>query len=138
MILLRGSSVKKYDVFGGHIDQKQHIELDQIEKPNPFISIKTELHEELNLSNSQINNLTGIGLIKNLLTGQPELIFRCKTNMDSYTLIEQSKFAQDKVEYSDIITMSNEPDILQKFCLDNALDFSPSGLGTIWVHSLLN
>ncbi len=128
----------KYDVFGGHIDQKQNVELGQIEKPDPFISIKTELHEELNLSNSQINNLTGIGLIKNLLTGQPELIFRCKSNLDSFNLVEQSKLAKDKVEYSDILTMSNEPDVLQKFCLDNALDFSPSGLGNIWVHSLLN
>lgn len=127
----------KFDVFGGHIDPHQHFKLDQIEKiPDPFISIKTELHEELNLSGSQINNLTGIGLIKNLLTGQPELIFRCKTNLDSYTLIEQSKLAEDKAEYSDILTMSNEPDVLQKFCLDNALDFSPSGLGNIWVHSL--
>ncbi len=124
----------KYDVFGGHIDTELTHGGKNI--PDPFQAIKTELDEEINLKENKITNLEGIGLIKNQFTGQPELIFRCKTSLDSQTLIEHSQQAKDSAEYTDILSLPNKSDSLQQFCLKNTGEFSPSGLGNIWVHSL--
>lgn len=124
----------KYDVFGGHIEIQLEVPVESI--PNPFSAIRKELYEELHLQENQIDILEGIGLIKNNHTNQPELIFKCITTLDSKDLVEQTQNATDKIEYSEIFCLNNHRDIIQAFCLQNALEFSPSGLGNIWVHSL--
>ena len=126
------------DVFGGHIDPNLHsVRIPQGDKaPDPLAAIAAELEEELNLRESQITSLEGIGLIENCITGQPELIFRCRTFLDSEAIILRARRAKDRREYSRIMHLPDEVEELRKFCLDYATEFSPSGLGNIWLHTI--
>ena len=128
----------QFDVFGGHINPEQHESLQNGNDlvPDPFAAIFQELVEEANLSLENISNLEGLGLISNYSTSQYELVFHCFTTIDAKTIIHQAQEAQDRSEYSHIICIPNNTKKLELLCSKYAKDFSPSGLGCIWLHYL--
>lgn len=128
----------RFDVFGGHIDSEKHESLQKQGSltPDPFIAIRRELEEEIALKPEQIVSLQGIGLIKNNITDQYEMIFLCRTAIPAAKIIEQASRAPDRAEYSHIIQIPDNPKKLQAICLKYAKDFSPSGLGSLWLYSL--
>lgn len=129
----------QFDVFGGHIDPESHESVHPGGNlaPDPFVAIEQELQEELNLNRTQIRSLEGVGLLSNLLTGQPELVFRCFTSADAATINSIARQAIDRKEYSHLIQLPNEAEKLSLLCRKYAKDFTPSGLGSLWVHYLL-
>jgi len=133
------ASPNQFDLFGGHIDPELHQTPQDggTPVPNPFAAITLELAEELALRTAQIARLEGIGLIVNRLTSQPELIFRCLTNITADEAFHQARSAKDRQEYSHLICIPNDSEKLEKVCLKYAQDFSPSGLGGLWLHYLL-
>lgn len=129
----------QFDVLGGHIDPEKHESLQSGGElvPDPFVAIFQELVEEINLNLDDIANLEGLGLISNSLTSQYELVFRCYTAIDTKTIIQQAQNAQDRSEYSHIITIPNNSEKLRMLCSKYAKDFSPSGLGSLYLHNLI-
>ncbi len=127
----------QFDVFGGHIDpQKHNTGTSSTPVPSPFRAIRTELMEELNLAGGDIETVVGMGLIVNQVTSQPELVFRCHTTVGAAEIIRKAEGAADHLEYSHIIHIPNQPDKLRQLCIKYAGDFSPSGLGSLWLHYL--
>jgi hypothetical protein len=128
----------QFDVFGGHIDPDHHESLqsggDLV--PNPFTAIFQELVEEANINLETITNLEGLGLISNYSTSQYELVFRCLSTIDAKTIVKNAQGAQDCSEYSHIICVPNNSKKLELLCSKYAKDFSPSGLGSLWLHYL--
>ncbi len=133
------SNPGQFDLVGGHIDPELHqlTRDSDTPTPNPFIAITTEMVEELALHTTQIARLEGIGMVVNRLTTQPELIFRCVTTLSADETFHQARHAQDRQEYSHLIRLPNDSETLDKICLKYAHDFSPSGLGGLWLHYLL-
>ncbi|HDL17947.1 MAG TPA: hypothetical protein ENH29_02725 [Bacteroidetes bacterium] len=129
----------RFDVFGGHIDAEKHESLQKQGSltPDPFVAIGRELSEEIDLKPEQIESLQGIGMITNQITGQYELIFLCRSAIPAEKIIARAQRAPDRNEYSHIIRMPDNPATLQSICLKYAKDFSPSGLGSLWLYSLL-
>jgi hypothetical protein len=128
---------QKFDVFGGHIHPDAHkIKLnDEKTVPSPFSAIRQELEEELSLGLEQVDQLVGMGLIVNRLSGQPELLFRCKTGMAAQKLIQQAQTAKDRNEYSHIIQIPDKRQKVKKMLRKYAFEFSPSGLACLWVYN---
>ena len=126
-----------FDVFGGHIDLESHQLQSGDTTPDPFIAITRELTEEIFLKQDQIDVLTGVGLIQNQINKQFELIFSCFTKTDAETIIKDAENASDRCEYSHIIRIPNNTERLRLICLKYASEFSPSGLGSLWFHYLM-
>lgn len=135
-----------FDVFGGHIDPESHrSQSGDITTPDPFMAItpdpfeaiRLELTEEINVKPDQIESLEGVGLIQNQLNKQFELIFSCFTKTDAETIIKDAEYASDRSEYSHIIRIPNDAEKLGKICIKYASEFSPSGLGSLWFHYLM-
>jgi len=126
----------KFDVFGGHIDPEHHRPPDRpTAPPDPFLAISGELSEELNLSKDAVSSLRGLGMIANRFNGQPELVFLCRVDRSATELVQRASRAADRGEYSHIIHIPDDPEKLQKLLARYADDFSPSGLGSLWIYS---
>jgi len=125
-----------FDAFGGHIDPNHHRKNGPENTPCPFHAILCELREELNLPPETIQQTKAIGLIENALTTQPEMIFSVRIAEKAEQVAEHATDAQDRSEYSHIIHIPNDAERIRKICLKYARDFSPSGLGALWLHYL--
>lgn len=126
-----GENPGDLDVLGGHIHPQENA-VSGI--PDPFLAIKDEIKEELNLDLAENEPLTCIGLIETTTTKKPELIFQTKSRLTSgeITQLASSKKSEEIAEY---LTIPNQKDSLTDFSENKAEQFSPSALGVLSVYA---
>jgi len=124
----------KLDVFGGHIEPGKH-SVNGV--PDPFLGIREELKEELNLFSEDIRDLRIIGMIRNSETAKPELVFLAQSPLSFEKIREKATHATDAGEYISLISVTDKSEAIRKYLKENTDCFSPSGLGSLWVYTHL-
>lgn len=114
-----------FDVFGGHIDAPA-----RGGRPDPFASMEKELAEELALAAEDFV-LRCIGLVLARKTRKPELIFRAHTRLTSDALLQAATAAQDRYEYTRLLTVPAEAGEIAAFLQLNTERVSPSACGAL-------
>jgi len=117
-----------YDVFGGHISL-----MPDESRPDIFASMRQELQEELALKREDYT-LELIGLIENIATRKPELVFTALAEKTSAEIMAMARRAADRYEYVNIFDIRNNRQELETFLAINKNDFSPSAFGSLCLY----
>ena len=129
-----GEDPDKFDVWGGHIHPDEHAING---KPDPFCAIATEILEEANLTLSEDEPLTCIGLIETTTTFKPEMIFRVQIQLRAAEVFKLAK-AYRSSEWSALMSITNRPESLRQFLQEYGEQTSASAYGALWLHGNLN
>ena len=135
VLMKRSESVGEYpgrfDVFGGHI----HPTEDAVAGvPDPFVAMRNELKEELNLDPGQLQSLISIGLIANTETQKPELLFKVKVPSTLEKIISNSHLASGAAEFECLFGVDDTAVSLKEFLHQEEGRLSPSAYGALWVY----
>jgi len=114
-----------FDVFGGHIEAPA-----RSGRPDPFASMERELAEELALA-AEDYVLRCIGLLLARQTRKPELIFRAHSRLHSDRLLQAAVEAQDRYEYTRLLTLPAEAVEIAEFLRQHKSRVSPSAYGAL-------
>lgn len=129
-----GEDPGRFDVWGGHIEPKEHA-INGV--PDPFCAITTEILEEANLTLSEDEPLTCIGLIETTTTFKPEMIFQVHVQLRAAEIFKLAK-AYRSVEWSALMSIANRPESVRQFLQEYREQTSASAYGALWLHSQLN
>ncbi len=135
VLIKRSETVGEYpgklDVVGGHIHPKEHAVSG---KPEPFLAMKAEILEEVNLEITENDPIDIIGLIETSVTKKPELIFqvRCQQKCDE---IKQTGANNNSSEISNFLSIANNRDTISTFVEKKMNHFSPSAIGSLWLYA---
>jgi hypothetical protein len=128
-----GEDPEKIDVWGGHIHPIDHA-VDGV--PDPFCAIAAEILEEANLTLSEDEPLTCLGLIETTTTFKPEMIFRVDLQLTAAEVMKRAE-AYRSAEWSALIAIANRSESLKKFLQEYEDQISPSAYGVLWLHHQL-
>ncbi|MBC7185510.1 MAG: NUDIX hydrolase [Calditrichaeota bacterium] len=121
------------DVFGGHIDP----EVDVLAGvPHPFIAMRNELCEELDLRPADLTSLRCIGLIRSRCNQKPELVFACRVPHDVQQLCRAARGARGAGEFVDLLAVNDDLPTFWQFLETRRLELTPSAYGSLWVYGL--
>ncbi len=129
-----GEDPGKFDVWGGHIHPIEHAINGM---PDPFCAIATEILEEANLTLSEDEPLTCIGLIETTTTFKPEMIFRVQTQLRANEIFKLANTYRS-VEWSTLMSIANRPEPVRQFLNEFGDQTSASAYGVLWLHSELS
>lgn len=128
-----GEDPGKLDVWGGHIHPQDHA-IDGA--PDPFCAIAAEILEEANLTLSEDEPLTCLGLIETTTTFKPEMIFRVELQLTAAEVMKRAE-AYGSAEWSALISIANRSESLKTFLQEHEEQISPSAFGALWLHHQL-
>jgi len=137
ILIERSDTVGEYpgriDVLGGHIHPLEHA---VARVPDPFLAIKAEIHEEVNLQLTEQEPINCLGLIENKATKKPELIFFVKSQRTSQEIIG-SGFNKNSSEVARVFAIPDHSDSLNSYLTDKKEQLSPSAIGALWLYMTL-
>lgn len=123
-----GEEPGKLDVFGGHAHPEQHL---REGKPDLFAAIADEIVAELNVAAHDITESTCCGLVENLLTHKPDLVFEIALRTSREEIARNAVHAPEVEEVAELLFLPNELAPLQIFLAEHQLDLTPSAQGTL-------
>ena len=126
-----GEDPGRFDVWGGHIHPEEHAVAGV---PDPFCAIATEILEEANLTLSEDEPLTCIGLIETTTTYKPEMIFRVESQLLAAEVFKLAR-AYRSAEWSALMSIPNRTESIRQFLQEYGDHTSPSACGALWLHS---
>jgi len=85
---------------GGHLNPDLHLR-DGL--PHPTESMRVELHEELALTDTELEDGHLLGFIENGETGKPELLYRWRLTLDADEVRERAREAVDSFEARELL-----------------------------------
>lgn len=126
-----GESPGKLDVIGGHVEPPRHMVNGH---PDPFMAIRDELEEEINLHVVDDSELVCLGLIEANFALKPELIFLLESKLDTDTIMRQHEQAPNPAdEVGEFFHQSGDRQALEEIFSKRKDDFSESALGALWL-----
>ncbi len=123
-----GEEPGKLDVFGGHAHPDQHL---REGKPDLFAAIAEEIVAELNVAADDITRNTCCGLVENLLTHKPDLVFEIALRTSREEIAAVAAHAPEAEEVAELLFLPNETAALQNFLAAHRFALTPSALGTL-------
>ena len=116
-----------YDVFGGHLDPDADL-VGGV--PSPYATLRRELQEEIGLSETDIIRVVCHGLVRNVRTLKPDLIF------DVWTRRSWAEFQRIRLdeEHRGIYSVLNRPRDIARFIKDHAEGIAPAGVAALELH----
>ncbi len=134
-VIWRSQTVGEYpqmwDVMGGHIEPRKHA--DSKGQPDPVAAIDDEVCEEIGVTSEDILSTTCIGLIENLETAKPELLFEVRLGLTQNEVAECMKNAAESHEYTDDLWLAASAKELSKFLASSRMQCTPSAEGCLTV-----
>jgi 8-oxo-dGTP pyrophosphatase MutT (NUDIX family) len=95
-----------------------------------------ELREETGLSRDAVRSLLCLGLVRDKLTLQPELVFEVITARDVPDIRASSADASDTAEHSELLHVGNNPSAVVAFIERNRDEMTPLATATLLLHGL--
>lgn len=123
-----GEEPGKLDVFGGHAHPEQHL---REGKPDLFAAIADEIVAELNVAAHDITENMCCGLVENLLTYKPDLVFEIGLRTTRAEIARNAAHAPEVEEVAELLFLPNELAPLQTFLTEHQLALTPSAQGTL-------
>lgn len=125
-----GENPGMIDVLGGHIHPLEHA-VSRV--PDPFLAIKAEIHEEVNLQLMEQESITCLGLIETQTTQKPELIFLVNSPRTSEEIIDLAS-KKNSSELVRVFAIPDREDSLNAFLMTKKDLISPSAFGAMWLY----
>ncbi len=107
-----GEEPGKLDVVGGHAHPDQHFTNG---KPDLFGAILEELEAELNLATANVISNICCGLVENLQTRKPDLVFLTHTRATMREIENGMASAVEAEEVAELLVVANVPYALARF-----------------------
>lgn len=135
VLIERSETVGEYpgrlDVLGGHIHPVEHAVSGV---PDPFLAIKSELKEEVNLQLHANEPVTCLGLIETQVTKKPELVFLVNSQRTSEQILK-STLSNHTPELTRVFTIEASLESLTSLLINKKNPLSPSAHGTLWLYA---
>jgi len=100
---------------GGHPDPERDL---RGGRPDLFVAMEAELHEELGLLASDLGEGRILGLVENLENGKPELLFRYETGLGSEEIAARAEDGRDAYEFATLRFLSADSESLALYLAD--------------------
>jgi hypothetical protein len=131
-LMLRGPHVGeepgKLDVFGGHAHPDRHLRHGQ---PDLFAAMVEEMVAELNVAPDDIDENFCCGLVENLRTHKPDLVFEISLHKTREEIARLAADAPEAEEVAELFFIPGEDEALKNFLARHEHDLTPSAHGTL-------
>jgi 8-oxo-dGTP pyrophosphatase MutT (NUDIX family) len=104
--------------------------------PNPFDVMLRELDEETSLSGDAVQGIFCLGMVRDRLTFQPELVFDVATRCDVQAILASAADAADAHEHTELVAVGNNPAAVVGFIERNHAEMTPLATATLLLHGL--
>jgi hypothetical protein len=104
--------------------------------PEPFDSIRQELHEELAIPAEHIRSLRCLGLIRDKHIVQPELIFDAAVSCSFEQIQQNLPRAEHADEHVDLLIVRDHPASVVTFIESHYSELTPVALSGLLLHGL--
>ncbi|MFW6132310.1 MAG: hypothetical protein ACOC8F_00325 [Planctomycetota bacterium] len=104
--------------------------------PDPFLTMRAELEEELALDPQRVGRMLCIGLVRDKHTDQPELILDVTTDTEVGELRADQAAATDSAEHTGLEPVRDDPASLVNFIEQRYAKLTPVALATLLLHGL--
>ncbi|MEK7729395.1 MAG: hypothetical protein AAB354_13355 [candidate division KSB1 bacterium] len=123
-----GEEPGKLDVFGGHAHPEQHLIAG---RPDLFRAMADEIVAELNVAPEAIAENVCRGLVENLRTHKPDLVFEISLRSTREEIAQGATHAAEAEEVAELFFVRHNGEAVQKFLADFAHELTPSAHGTL-------
>lgn len=129
-----GEGAGMLDVFGGHIHPVEHAR-DGV--PDVFYAIADEVQTELGLMPDQCDEFSCIGILENLQTRKPEMVFETSIALTMEELRATAAQAKEGAEYVELLAVPAQADEVRKYLQQQWMRFAPSGYGCLALFAVI-
>lgn len=129
-----GEEPGKLDVFGGHAHPDQHL---RAGAPDLFCAIAEEIVAELNVAANDILESTCRGLVENLHTHKPDLVFEISLRNTRDEIARMAVNAPEAEEMAELFFIAATSEALQDFLAAQASALTPSAHATLSLFAAL-
>ena len=129
-----GEEPGKLDVFGGHAHPDQHL---RAGAPDLFCAIAEEIVAELNVAANDILESTCRGLVENLHTHKPDLVFEISVRNTRDEIARLAVTAPEADEVAELFFIAATSEALQDFLATRASNLTPSAQATLSLFAAL-
>ena len=123
-----GEEPGKLDVVGGHAHPDRHYING---KADLFRAILEELETELNLSTAAVRTNVCCGLVENLLSGKPDLVFCARLDRTMPEIEKEIAFAAEAYEIAALSAVPLAPAAIQQYLHMQQQAMTPSAHGAL-------
>jgi len=123
-----GEEPGKLDVFGGHAHPDQHL---RNGRPDLFAAIEDEVVAELNVSADGFASNFCCGLVENLKTHKPDLVFVIHVRNTRQEVEQLANHAAEAEEMTELLFLPNSAHALNEFIASAQLQLTPSALASL-------
>ncbi len=127
-----GEEPGKLDIVGGHAHPDRHFTHGQ---PDFFGAIFEELETELNLPAAEVIMNACCGLVENLNTRKPDLVFLTRTRLAKRDIAERIATAAEADEVADWLAVPAVPAEIRSFVVTHESALTPSALACLHLLS---
>lgn len=104
--------------------------------PDPFEVMLREVGEETGLPRDAVRGVLCLGMVRDKLTLQPELVFEVSAARDVPEILASTADAADAVEHSELLHVGNNPSAVVAFIERNRDEMTPLATATLLLHGL--
>jgi len=122
-----------YHLCGGYIDPLKHISGDH---PDPYISIKIHMEEELGIPESAIRHLRCLGVVSDCETMKPEVMFEAEIDLTFRKILLNMDKAARSAVHSELFGIMAVRASLRGFLAGNRRKIAPTGQGCLWIYGI--
>jgi len=126
-----GEEPGKIDVFGGHAHPDLHV---REGRPDLFGAIADEIIAELNVAPEDLAENFCCGLVENLRTHKPDLVFEIFLRNTREEIARRAARALEAEEVAELFFIPREIEAVKNFLANCAQELTPSAHGTLTLY----
>lgn len=126
-----GEGAGGLDVIGGHVHPDEHC---QNGVPDVFWAIKDEIHSELGVPMASLDDPVCSGLTEDRRHHKPELNFIATLPVTMQEVRQLARHAPEAGEYSELLAVKAEAEVLQRFIAEHETHLTSSALGCLQLY----
>ena len=102
--------------------------------PDPFHAALKELAEETGIGPQRVSAIVCIGMVRDKLTYQPELVFDITVALDAAATRHSAASADDAHEHTELVEVRDDPVEVARYIETNIRDLTPVTPGALLLH----